>query len=67
MSTITILPLNEQIPSFTEYYCSISNENKRTANPSHEVFLQFSQSNSADSSIKHNFTWEYFSNELEFE
>lgn len=67
MSTITILPPIEQNNLYTDALRFNSNENKRTSTLLHESPYQVNSINSANSFSKNNFTWEYFSNELEFE
>lgn len=67
MSTITILPPNEQKTLYTDFLGINSIENKRIYEPSDEASYQHNSTNAANSFFTKNFTWEYFSNELEFE
>ena len=67
MSTITILQPKEPKNLYPDFLRSNSNENKRILKVFKETPYQNNITVSANSSFTKNFTWEYFSNELEFE
>lgn len=67
MYTITIQPLHEQKNSDTDSLRFNSNEDKSILRLLHNTPYQYNSTNSANSFFTKNFSWEYFSNELEFE
>jgi hypothetical protein len=67
MSTITILQPNEQKKLYTDFLFYSGNAIKKISMPLQEASYQQNSTNAANSFFTQNFSWEYFSNELEFE
>lgn len=67
MQPISLSLPNEQLPLYKDFLPSITEENKSKYPPLQKTSYQLNLSNSANSFFKQDFSWEYFSNELEFE
>lgn len=67
MQQITSTLPTEQLPLYTDYLHSQSQENKRIQDPLQVTSYQLNISDTSNSFFKQDFSWEYFSNELEFE
>lgn len=67
MSHFTFKQLNEQLPLYRDFNRSISRDERTSQDPLQKNSYQISISDCQTSFSTQNFSWEYYSNELEFE